>query len=68
MLVLLLALYNYNGLVAPRLSLYQRWAESPFPHSDSTPAPGFKTPAPAPTPQNFETSTPTPVHTPKTSK
>jgi len=25
MVVLLLALYNYNGLVAPRLSLYNFW-------------------------------------------
>jgi len=47
---------------------YQRWAESHFSDSDSTPASGFKTPALTPTPKNFLTSTPTPVYTPKTSK
>ena len=46
--------------------VFQRWAESPFSDSDSTPAPRFKTPAPAP--KNFETSTLTPVDTPKTPK
>ena len=46
--------------------LPQRWAESCIPDSDSAPAPRFKTPAP--TPKIFETSTPTPVNTPKNSK
>jgi len=35
---------------------------------DSAPAPCFKTPAPTMTPKSFETSTPTPVKTQKTSK
>jgi len=34
-----------------------------FSDSDSAPAPHFKTPAPVPTPKNFQTSTPTPVNT-----
>jgi len=45
---------------------YQRWAESHFSDSDSAPAQCFKTLAP--TPKSFETSTPTPVCTLKTSK
>jgi len=40
--------------------------EPHFSGSDSAPASGFKTPAP--TRKKFETSTPTPVYTPKTSK
>jgi len=59
---------GYCGLVQSSLYSYQRWAESPFSDSDSTPAPYFKTPAPVPTPKNFEASTPTPVNTPTTSK
>jgi len=50
----------------PVLPLGQRWAESHFSDSDSALAPRFKTPAPAP--KSFETSTPTLVNTPKTSK
>jgi len=47
-------------------ALRQRWAEPLFSDSDSPPAFDFKTPAL--TLKNFETSTPTPVNTPKTSK
>jgi len=53
-------------LILYNSGLYQRWEESHFSESDSTPAPRFKTPAP--TSKNFEPSTPTPVKTPKTSK
>jgi len=48
----------------------QRWVKSHFSDSDSAPAPRFKTPATAtaPTLKIFETSTPTPANTLKTSK
>ena len=51
---------------AKQPTIKQRWAESHFSDSDSAPALHFKTPDP--TPKNFETSTPTPVNTPKNSK
>jgi len=62
----------HSTLTCPS-SANQRCAESHFSDSDSAPAPRFKTPcfktaAPVPTLKIFETSTPTLVNTPKTSK
>ena len=59
---------NSKVIYLKAVAIDQRWAESHFSDSDSAPAPHFKTPVPAPTLKNFETSTPIPNNTPKTSQ
>jgi len=54
------------GGISPQKPPVATGLEPHFSGSDSAPASGFKTPAP--TRKKFETSTPTPVYTPKTSK